>query len=372
MRLPSQFLATVFTVIALFAGGVGAFAQDTSAEQIVLKRCWNYTDEKVFSVLTVDGTNAFVSTNEAQIAAVSLESGQKLWSADLGGTLVSNLEATPAGLFLVTQPAAVEGKRSSALMWRMSKETGIPSKPIELGEGNYTLRSIGSRLILVSTSGTISLYDSAEMKAAWSRIPTGSIVGEPFISNDLIAVATGDGKLIKMSVDSGEIISTQQLESKPTSVHASRDGVVFGNERGQLTSVDPDWKFRAGASINGVRTIGDSLLVSSFDNFIYLLTRSGGVVWKKRLEGRIAGSVAIDEQRIAAFSLGGENGYVIDIKRGRAVGVVPLGSPADSLVVGPQNGLGPVLLMNGSLTAFSKNGCKINGGAVVTTPPNSK
>lgn len=368
MRLSSQFIITVFAVIALFAGGINSPAMDGNSDPAELKRCWSYSEEKVFTGITVDGTTAYVATNEAQIVAISLLTGEKLWAAELGGTLVSNLEVTQFGLHLVTQPA---GK--TALLWRLSKDTGIPSKPVETADGKQTIASVGERLIAVSSSGKANSYEPKDLTTIWNRVPTGAITGQPFISSELIAFATGDGKLIKMSTLTGEIISTQQLGSTPTRVFASLGGLVFGNERGELVSVDPDWKFRTGAAVNGVSSYGEALLVTSYDNFVYLIRRGGGdVLWKKRLEGRVAGTFGIDESRLAVFSLGAESGYVVETKKGRTTGVVTLGVQADSIVVGPPNSYGPVLLVNGGIIAFSKNGCKTNGGAAVATPPNSK
>ncbi len=365
MSVSSQFLATVFTVIALFAGNICAFAKDGASDTVELKRCWSYSEERVFTAITVDETTAYVATNEAQIVAISLLTGQKLWAAELGGTLVSNLEVTSAGLHLVSQPDS-----NPALLWRLSKDTGIPSKPIETSDGRQTIKSINARLVTVSSSGKVNSYEPRELTAVWNRVPTGAITGEPFISNELIAFATSDGKLIKMSTSTGEIISTQQLASKPTRVFASLNGLVFGNERGELVSVYPNWKFRTGAAINGVNSFGEALLVTSYDNFVYLIRRGGGdVIWKKRLEGRVAGTIIVDENRLAAFSLGAENGYVIETTKGRTTGIASLGVQADSLVVGPQNPFGPVLVVNGDVVAFSRNGCKTNGGTAVAIPP---
>lgn len=373
MRLSSLTFSLLIATCFLCLVGRSVFAFDKASDQVELKRCWSYSEEKVFTAITIDDSMAYVATNEAQIVAISLLTGQKVWSAELGGTLVSNLETSSIGLHLVTQPAPVDGKQSSTLLWRLSKETGIPAKPAESSEGKLSIKAVNGRLISVSASGKVSSIDPNTLVTVWNRVPTGSVTGEPFISTELIAFATGDGKLIKMSTVTGEIISTQQLASLPKNVFATRSGVVYGNERGELVSVDPNWKFRTGASVNSVTALGDALLATSFDNFIYYIRPGGGdVIWKKRLEGRIAGTVAVDGSRIAAFSLGAENGYLIDTKKGRTLGIASLGVQADAIVVGQQNPLGPVLLVNGSVVGFSSNGCKINGGAVVTTPPNSK
>lgn len=373
MRLSSlTFSLLILSCILGFVGpGVSAF--DKASDQVELRRCWVYSEEAVFTAITADDTMAYVATNEAQIVAISLSTGQKVWSAELGGELISNLEVSPFGLHLVTQPATTDGKQTNTLIWRLSKETGIPAKPAETGDGRQTVRSVNGRLILVSANGKVNSIDPNSLAAIWNRVPTGGINGEPYISTELIAFATGDGKLIKMSTETGEIISTQQLPSLPKNVFATRSGVVYGNERGELISIEPNWKFRTGATVNSVNILGEALLATSFDNFVYYISPNGGdVIWKKRLEGRIAGTVAVDGSRIAAFSLGTENGYLIDIKKGRTLGIASLGVQADAIVVGPQNPFGPVLLVNGDVFAFSKSGCKTNGGTAGAIPPRSK
>jgi len=369
MRLSSLKISLLIAICVFGFGWSSVSAIDGASDQVELKRCWSYSEERVFTAITVDGAMAYVATNEAQIVAISLSTGQKVWSAELGGTLVSNLEVSPFGLHLVTQPAAADAKQTNSLLWRLSKETGIPSKPVESSDGRQTIRSVNGRLISVALNGKVNSIDPNILVTVWNRVPTGSVTGEPFISTELIAFATADGKLIKMSTVTGEIISTQQLASLPTNVFATTNGVVFGNGRGELISIEPNWKFRTGAAINSVTPLGSNLLVTSFDNFVYLIGSGGGVQWKKRLEGRIAGTVAIDDSRIAAFSLGAENGYIVETKKGRAVGIASLGVQADSIIIGSKNPLGPVLLVNGSVVAFSSNGCKINGGIANAIPP---
>jgi hypothetical protein len=56
----------------------------------------------------------------------------------------------------------------------------------------------------------------------------------------------------------------------------------------------PEWKLRNGAEISSVTPTAEGLLISSFDNFIYLISENGGKpLWKKRLSGRITAAPLI-------------------------------------------------------------------------------
>ena len=359
-RLPIL-LAILLVLTCALARESVANAQPKTQDPVEFKQCWSYSDENQYSAIASDKHAVYLATPDAKVVAIAVDSGQKLWSAELGGDAVSDLLVLPNGIAVVTQTPAADASVPKALIRILSRETGIAMRSIAFGSAEkFYLKYVAAELIVVSQSGDIAAFDAITFEQKWSRKPTGAIVGEPHIGGKKILIGSAEGQIVSIATATGEIFATIKTGSKPSQMFAAANGnVIYGDERGFVNSVGEKWKFRLGAKVNGISEIGEDILVTSYDNFVYLLTRDGGVKWKQRLEGRIAGVIPANDSTLLAFSIGGSSGVVFEPKKGRTVGRIAFAQQADSLIVDRSDSGGVYFIANGVTYSYSSTLCKI-------------
>ena len=81
------------------------------------------------------------------------------------------------------------------------------------------------------------------------------------------------------------------------------------------------------------------IIVTSLDNFVYLLSpRRGELLWKRQLAGRIAALPLTDNQSALFSPLGGDACIVLSLRDGKQLNTLPVGeegnTSATPLVVG--------------------------------------
>ena len=173
-----------------------------------------------------------------------------------------------------------------------------------------------------------------------------------------------------------EAVETGHVEQAHRGLATGENDLVFGDDRGNLTSFSvstgkTNWKFKSGGEISGILPLKDHVLATSHDNFVYwILNRNGGVVWKKRMAGRITQIADVLDQFTLISSLDDRGAVLAERENGKVVGQIVL-NPDETLTGMPiiTNGL-IIVLTNHSAYGYRINGCgsKIIGGAVQMIP----
>jgi outer membrane protein assembly factor BamB len=98
------------------------------------------------------------------------------------------------------------------------------------------------------------------------------------------------------------------------------------------------WRKRTGAGVQAVTRVGESLLVASLDNFVYLFNLKGARVWKRQLPGRISSQPLTLEDAALFMPLSSSVAVVLSLRDGRQVNSLPtvdeITSIASPIVVG--------------------------------------
>jgi len=301
-----------------------------STDPPLLKKCWNYPSAIGEHGLAADSSRIFLGETNARIEAISVDTGTKLWTSDLGGTVASNILAGDKTIYVATRSVGTDLSKNHTTLWALSKETGLTvfSSPLD-ATGQITLDGAGQRIFSVS-DGVIDGFDASTGATLWSRT-IAAVSAEPVIADHKIILGTNDKFVIVVSVETGEITSRIRTKYIPTAVASpNAETIVVGDDRGNLLSVDAanggtNWKLRQGARISEIDVNNDDVLVTSYDNFVYSIDiGSGKVSWKKRMAGRI--NVVPDSSRQIAVTLAaGENtAFVIDTKNGKSLNQLTL------------------------------------------------
>lgn len=288
----------------------------------LLKRCWNYPAEVGEQGLATDNALIFLGEQNARIEAISVETGTRFWASDLGGAVVSNIFAGDKNIYVATRSTNSDPSKNHTTLWALNKDTGLTVFSIALSaEGHIKLVGFAQRIFSVS-DGIIAAVDASTGTVLWSQ-PVAGVSAAPVTSNGNLVLGLSDNTVISISGGNGEINSRVQTKYIPTAIAPLDAGtIVIGDERGNLVSVDAagdtNWKLRQGAKISEIDVNGDSLLITSYDNFIYSIDAgSGRISWKKRMAGRV-NAVPDTARHIALTVSPGENtAFVIDTKNGK-------------------------------------------------------
>lgn len=329
-------------------------------------KCWHRDASLDVSAGAVgDGLNVYYFTTNNTLEAAEIKNGSKVWSTDFGGSVVSNLLLTDSAVIFVTAAGSENGAPSSAksVVRAVSKQTGITAWIANVpSSAATTLGIIDNKIVAVNEDGNITAFVRETGSLAASQAVGASIVAEPLFGERL-TLATEANNLIGVDIKTGAV-KTLLRGSRPVSaVLVDSDGrMLVGDDRGNifLTSADGDrmWTFKNGARTSFLMHYDSEFIAGSQDNFIYKLTRRGGVEWKRRLSGRVSSRPLIVGNDAIVSSTGDSNVYVIDLRNGKIVNRIEMGGDeniATRVAAGGSTGF--VLVSSNGLSSFDRETC---------------
>ena len=350
-----------------------AFGQTKPAGEVDVTKCWSYPlADEAASALASDGARVYIGGADAQVQALSLD-GKKMWATEFGGDIASNLLATDAGLFLVTATVSGDGKAGGNMLRILSKETGITNWTAKMPDASeHFLGLYKDSVVIVSKSGIIQSIDAKTGTVKWKREIAESFVARPAFSSDRLFVASTAKQVFTILLATGEIDSLRKLTVEVSSIgQSSNNSLILGDEMGNVISIaaarqNATWKFRSGGQVSAIVHVGERLLVTSHDNFIYfLVARNGGVAWKQRLSGRVSQIGIVNDRYAFVSSFEDHSALLVDLSNGKNAGQTVFDDD-ENVVTGLVAPDGLILaLTNQSVYAFGLNGCqrKKEGGA---------
>ncbi len=143
-------------------------------------------------------------------------------------------------------------------------------------------------------------------------------------------VGEADKLLTVISLDTGKILKRIEIGTSPSYITADNKRIYWGNERGEVFAVNffnnrTTWKMRNGAAIADIKITNRGLLISSLDNFIYLVSADkGSRIWKRRFAGRIFPTPFIIDDYVLVSAVGDSNVSVIDLRNGKKINQISL------------------------------------------------
>jgi len=151
----------------------------------------------------------------------------------------------------------------------------------------------------------------------------------------------------------------------PTAILLDLNGrLLVGDERGNFVSVSSEgnrlWGFRNGAQISSASLYGADYLAASYDNFLYKLSRSGDVKWKRRLSGRVNDGPFILGNTAVVSVVGTGSVYVLDLKNGKISNRIEIGEELTVRIASATNGQGFVVAGPVGISYFSTVKCPAN------------
>jgi outer membrane protein assembly factor BamB len=198
-------------------------------------------------------------------------------------------------------------------------------------------------LIAFSNDGKILMLDLDTGKVIWKNDLAGdSIANATLVDDKLSVISKVDEKsviILFLSLKTGIIIKTENVEidSIPYKNHlellqyksASDNGLkLYRIEKNSLIKNKNsliDWKAKFGGNINDILFTKNGIIVSSTDNFVYLINeKKGNKVWKLRLSGKVLGAQILSEGIAIATVYGSSNLSMFNLQTGKLLNTIAL------------------------------------------------
>ena len=308
---------------------------------------WRYESTVTLNLTPAyDNERIYLPLAGGQIVALKAKDGQLFWRSEIGGELSASPVADETGIYVASETVIQgDGQKPSGALRALGREGGVTQwltplvRPLR---GALTLSH--GKIFAGGSDGRAYAFDKRSGGVLWS-IPYALTFGsQPVVKDGRVYLGSEDGTLLALDEASGALLwryRTTGAIHGPVAV--SKKDIFFGSGDGYVYSVSADkgklqWRKRTGAGVEAVVLAGDSLLAASLDNFAYLLSLKGAMLWKKQLPGRISAQPLTVEETALFTPLSSSEGVVLGLKDGKQVNTLPAGeeltSSASPIIVG--------------------------------------
>ncbi|HLA96222.1 MAG TPA: PQQ-binding-like beta-propeller repeat protein [Pyrinomonadaceae bacterium] len=338
-------------------------AQAEKAPNSPLIKCWSHPANVLpHNGIATDSDNVYFVSGENKVNAIDVKTGETVWSSEVGGNLISEIVVTNRSIYAVSAGASETGP---TFLRSLSRSTGLTTWSVELRFAEkYFIGETTAGIVVAASNGDIWTINEGDGTMKWKGAFTGTLSAPPRIGKAGIVIGTTAKKVEVFAAADGKRVRSMDVQFVPALVgNGTSSAAVYSDERGGVYSSEIDsgqrnWKFKAGGKIGDMLTFEWKILVSSADNFVYLMSADyGNILWKRRMPGRIANSGLIAADLAAVTVIGERMAYVIDLDSGRIVDQIALtGDDAFLLTSIRANGEYVIAATANGLTGFS-TGC---------------
>lgn len=326
------FFARTVTLAGLLLFSVSlAGGQPKAMAAEPFKLCSSYILE-TGTIITAVGNQrgVFVAESGGMIRLLHPTSLNTIWSAEIGGNIVSNLVL--AGDFLYVSANTASDAPISKLR-AINVDTGLIHSSYDLEfSKSFQLRKAGDRLLIVPEAAAPQLLNGSDLREN-GRFDLWS-------SGDRVLFANAERMLVVSGTNVLRVVSLTDMSNRPqiqgndrvfASAYITSDGrLITGNGTGEIRSErlaanGRTWKFKTGGEIVLMDSIDGNVLIASNDNFLYLLGgQNGSVIWRSRLPGRPSTGKVLQDAGVAIGVLGEERIFIIDSSNGKVQNLIQL------------------------------------------------
>ena len=279
------------------------------------------TEKKIGVTEKLSGDLPAGSLSDAVIVrALNKKTGVPVWqlnadssNADLAGETTAKsalfgegfrlyLVLTEKELYLTASDgrAALIKKDTGALIW--AKDLGI-----DFSGAPYFPASVDQNIF----SASANFFDSANPPNFPNVFPS-----------EMLFANKKDSLIYSFSINERKIINKNVHVPRLTALIKSAGKVITGDQHGMIRAFDltrtgasAAWNVTTGAAVSHFVETADGILATSFDNFAYLISTNGKIIWKKRFSARLRDEPFVAKGKSIAVLTIGDFAYFIDLKR---------------------------------------------------------
>jgi outer membrane protein assembly factor BamB len=279
----------------------------------------------------VQGERVYVAGHGGDVRALEIASGRELWRA--------SLEIALAGGPAVGEGVVVVGSSAGDLV-ALDAESGAKRWQVMTGGEVLAAPTIAGGIVVVRTvDGRLRGLKAADGVEAWNYeqpVPRLTLRGNgtPVVDGDMVIAGLDNGKVIALSLASGELLWTttvapshgrteiERLVDIDSPVRVVGDDVFVVGYQGRIAMLARDtgqlWWGRDLSSHRGFAVDGDTLYVTTADSTVVALSRRDGTpVWSQ--DAMIRRSLTAPALADGALVVGDFEGYLhwLDINTGQ-------------------------------------------------------
>jgi outer membrane protein assembly factor BamB len=315
-------------------------------------RAWRYESPALAGVRAgADAGIVVVPLVDGRFVALSPDDGSLLWSADFGGEASAPPLITTNAVYVAT---ARQGTEADGVLRALDRATGLVLWSRDLAKPIVSELTIAEgRIYCGSADGALYALRADSGSTVWRFATRGPVRGHvAFYATELL-FGSDDGALYVVDRESGTEVWRFQtggpIVGRPATIGrrivvTSGDGSAYAVD---MTTRRLVWRSRTGAAIEaGAVPVGEeSVLVASFDNFLYLFdVKTGDRLWKLRMRGRLVSDPVPDGNgRAIVAPIRDDRLTVVGLKDGKRVAAFALDT--DEELVGAPTHAGRMLYL---------------------------
>lgn len=353
--------------LALVAFNQNVFTQKTKNIEnkwtLPYRQCW-VLNEQVEFIASDNELDIYLTFSGGKIRKIDSKTSSKIWETDLGNKISSGVFLKPTFLFASTD-VKENSNKTNTFINELSRTTGLTNSRIDIQDSNYILlKEFEKKLLIKNQSGNEVVLLDQSGKLIWKKKIENGLLNKIYLFQDIAILATVDKKIILFSILDGDTIFENTLPNTISSFYFDDTGKIFvGDILGNIFSFDYTNQklkkiLRTGGKIINFTSASNNFLITSSDNFIYLVSRKKGkLIWKKRLPGNIESNPLINSDVAFVFSFGIGKGFIIDLKDGKIINKI--NNPSNDYIIGDpilQN-TSLIIPYSSGLYKFDINGC---------------
>ncbi len=228
-----------------------------------------------------DSDHAYVSLSTNQLVALLIKDGTTVWSVECP---MSAAPAAGDGLVFAGSDGLIEArsKGDGRAQWRRPIKGKVTSLHWDTGW-----------LLAASDAGPLLAIRAADGEILWQRDLGAPLQAAPAPAGDRVYLPLKDGRVVALSLATGEEIWTHKLSEAAVGILPVGDRVFVASRDNRLHSLDADdagtnWKWLTGADLLGVPVLDEKrVYFVALDNVLRGHGRNNGTMqWKRVLPMR--------------------------------------------------------------------------------------
>jgi outer membrane protein assembly factor BamB len=304
-----------------------------------------------------DAGFGYFSLRNNQLVAIAMADGKTAWTVECPTT---SAPTVGGGLVFTGGIEGIESRSqtSGQLVWTRPLEGRITSLYWDTGW-----------LLAETDKGPLSAARAVDGELLWERDLGAPLHSPPALAGDRLYVSLEDGRIVALSLQTGEVLWTQQLEKPSDGILALAERLYIGSLDDWFYCLDTKdgkrrWRWRNDADVVGFPVIDQRrVYFVALDNLLRSLSRnSGSLVWKRALPMRPSSGPLLAGNLLVVPGLAAEL-HAYSIADGATAGDFALhGSQGEEL----QLAAPPHLTSYNSIIIVTKNGLL---HSLASTPP---
>lgn len=336
--LTAVLLATLFVRSEATQLGDGGKSRVNVVLSQPLTLRWRYNSNLTLNLTPAfDEENVYLPLAGGIIVSLKARNGELNWRSEMGGELSASPVADEERVYVACETVETETVQASprpakGTIRALGREGGVTQWMRTLPMPLQGSLSLGNGLLFGGGSdGTLYAFDSTTGELKWSFKYSAAFNCQPVLSSTHLYAGSEDGSLLAFEEHTGRMLWRYRSKGPVRGpVAVANETVYFGSGDGYLYAVRSSngkllWRNRTGAGVQSVARVGDSLLVASLDNFVYLFSLNGARIWKRQLPGRVSAQPLTATDGALYTPLSSAAGVVLGLHDGRPVNSLPTG-----------------------------------------------